>query len=321
MRTRLFVTLALATAALTGCAARRLAYVVDAPPDVAAEDAANRPPRVVAAAMTSDRGLVAVSLRWPSSSELRVEEAWLAPAGGAPCEGRLAATMAVDGATSWDRPVTVGPDQALEIAFPLSMSDARSEVGAPPPAPATVDLRVGARGAPARCERVPWPSPSSWRKAGRWSAGARILFEPPGPPAASAVARVGRWVGPLRVGAELGVSMRQCAACLSALYLGLPAALTAEVAAATRAGVALGLELAYTARPVRGTDAGDHYLLYGPRVTLRFGAAAPRNDGLPGGPMLSLDTFDLWWAHVAAAGVAHWSQTLFGVGWSWDVGL
>ena len=321
MRALPLVALVLVATPLAACATRRLVYVVDAPPDAGAR--ADRPPRVVGAAMTSDRGLVTVALRWPSSDlapvDVEVDEAWLAPAGGAPCEGRLAGTMAVDGVTSWARPLVVVAGQTLEIAFPVA--DARGELGAVLPAPATVDLRVGARGAPARCERVPLPPPSAWRKAGRWSWGARVLLEPPGLPAASVEARVGRWLGPLRVGAELGVSMRQCGACLSALYLGLPVALTAEMAAAMRPGAALGLELAYTARPVRGTDDGDHYLLYGPRVTLRLGAAAPRDDGLPGGPMVGLNTFDIWWARVSAAGVAHWSQSLLGIGWSWDVGL
>jgi hypothetical protein len=307
------VSLAVASAA---CAPRRLPYLVEAPAS------APEVPRVVAAALTSDRGRIAVVLEWPSTEgAARVGEAWLAPAGGAPCEGRPAAEIAVDGTTTWARPITVAGGQAIELSFPVPATVADNVVADAPPPPANVDLRVDAPHEAARCVRVALPAPTRWRRAGGWSWGGRVAVEAPQLPASSVVARVGRWWGPLRLGAELGVSLRPCDACLSALYLGLPTALTAEVTRALRWGAALGVEVAYTARPVRGVGDGDRYLLLGPRVTLRLGGAAPRVDGLPGGPSVRLSALDVWWARVTAAGVAQWSQTLFGIGWTWDEGL
>jgi hypothetical protein len=310
------VSLAVASACAS-CAPRRLSYLVAEPPS------APEGPRVVAAALTSDRGRVAVVLDWPSPEGARegarVEAAWLAPAGGAPCEGRPAAEIAIDDTTSWARPIAVAGGQAVELSFPVPARMGDDVVA--PPAPANVDLRVVSPGEAARCVRVPLPALTSWRRAGPWSWGGRVALEAPEIPASSVVARVGRWWGPLRLGAELGVSVRPCNACLSALYLGLPVALTAEVTRALRWGAALGVEVAYTARPLRGVGDGDRYLLLGPRVTLRLGAAAPRDDGLPGGPSVRLSALDVWWARVTAAGVENWSQTLFGVGWTWDEGL
>jgi len=308
--------LALALVAAGSCAPRRLAYHVLAPDAVTLDL-----PRVEGASLTSDRGRLTVRLRWPASDwDARVTEAWLAPAAAPPCEGRRAAELAVDGAASWTRPVVVGGEQALDVSFPVppvvESDDSQAAM------PATVDLWVEGRGPEgARCVRVPLPDPARWRRTGHWSWGGRVELEPPELPASSVVARLGRWMGPLRVGAELGVSLRACDACLSALYLGLPMALTAEVMPSNRAGIAVGLEAAYTARPLRGVGDGDRYFVHGPRVTLRLGGAAPRADGLPGGPQVRYGAFDVWWTRWTAVGVDHWSQTLFGVGWTWDEGF
>jgi hypothetical protein len=312
---------ALLGAASLGCAPRQLAYRVDAPPGPAAPPSA---PRVEGASLSSDGRGLAVALRWPSpGAEARLEGAWLAFAADAPCgEGRAHTAIAVDGVTTWARPVVVAAGHVVEIAFPLRVP-LDDEVTDPAPVATAVDLLARTPGEAAICERVPLPAAASWHKIGRWSWGASVRLESAILllSSSSVVARVGRWLGPLRLGAELGVSLRRCVPCFSALYLGAPAALTAQVMPALRFGAALGLEVAYTVRPLWGPEDGDHYLLHGPRITLRLGGVAPRNGTVPGGPQVRSSTFDVWWTRWWAAGVDHWSETLVGVGWTWDDSL
>jgi hypothetical protein len=327
---------ALATAALLAglapaCTPRAVAYRPDpeGPPAMAGE-AHFTLAEVLVPSQATDLGVV---VRVDATSEVVVTAAHVAPARAEACQADpstgviAAAVVSVDGQRQWQRPLRLRGSHLLTLEFPIATGE-RIEDGRWAPLE-TVDLAVTdasvLTGAPAddsRCVRLPLQSPGGrLQRRGGWSAGYSLRLDQSWVEGVSGVARLGRWLGPVRVGAELGAGARRCPNCPSPLYVSAPVALTIEAIVAARSGIGLGFELAYTARPMIGPDAGDRYLLFGPRLALRFVSAAPREGGLPGGPQQRYSSFDVLIARETAAGVNHWAATIVGVGWSWDRGF
>jgi hypothetical protein len=256
---------------------------------------------------------------------LTITAAHAVPSGAKACDGDApgalaAAVMSIDGQRQWQRPLRVEGRRAVTLEFALPPADSTHDADHRP-ALESVDVAFIA-GAGPQCARVPLGTPDGRLvRVSPWSWGRSVRIEAPALDAYAGALRLGRWVGPLRLGGELGVGVRRCTSCLSPLYLAAPAALTLETIVATRTGLGVGVELAYAVRPTLGADAGDRYLLHGPRVTLRIISAAPRTFGLPGGPRRRFASFDLVFAHQVAAGVDHWAQTVFSLGWTWDRGF
>ncbi|MEP6652607.1 MAG: hypothetical protein ABJA82_04580 [Myxococcales bacterium] len=300
-----------------GCGQHALVYLPDPPAALIAVGDVRATVVEVQAPGPVTEFAVGVELDAPSGTTLLAARA--AAASAAPCAtGAMAALVAIGGQPRWGRPVAVGGHHLVRIDLP---SAAQTEDGAPA-AQDTVDLMLRASGGATSCLRLPLPHAGTGvQKRSAWSWGGGVRAEPPAELGYSAVARLGRWVGPLRVGAEVGGSLRGCGGCRSELYLGLPAALTAEVVAAARAGLGAGLELAYVIRPIVGTGNGDGYWLHGPRLTLRLVNAATARPNRPGGPRAHYASFDIWIGRWNATGVPHWGQTVGGIGWTWDDGL
>lgn len=320
-RSALLATLGLSLA----CAPRTLVYL----PDTGVTPTNVGPGRftlteVQTPASTTGLGVV---LQVDATTDLAITAAHATPAAAKPCAGSDApgavavAVMSLDGQRQWQRPLRLSGHHALTLEFPIPSADELDEEeGFAPLEAVDVTFTDGTGGS--HCARLPLRTPQGgWMRRGPWSWGRGVRLDSPFLDAFTGVVRLGRWLGPLRLGGELGASARRCPDCLSALYVAAPAALTLEVVAATRSGKGLGLELAYAVRPILGAEAGDRYLLHGPRVTLRFVAAAPRTFGLPGGPQHRFTSFDLILARSNAAGIEHWAQTVFSVGWTWDGGF
>lgn len=304
------------------CTPRALTYVPD--PGVASTSVGRARftlTEVQAPAVATGLGVV-LDVEAPGS--LTITAAHAVPSGAKACGGDAlgalaAAVMSIDGQRQWQRPLRVDGRRAVTLEFALPPADDVHDDDHRPTLEAVdVAFTIGVE---QRCARVPLRAADGrLARVSPWSWGRLVRIEA-GADAYAGALRLGRWQGPLRLGGELGAAVRRCTNCLSPLYLAAPAALTLETIVATRTGLGVGLELAYAIRPTLGADAGDRYLLHGPRVTLRIVSAAPRTFGLPGGPQRRFASFDLVLAHQVAAGVDHWAQTVFSLGWTWDRGF
>lgn len=306
------------------CTPRALTYIPD--PGVAPVSAGRTRITLTEVQAPATATSLGVELDVEASEALAITGAHLVPAGAKACEGPQAAgaiavaVMSLDGQHQWRRPLPVDGRHTVTLQFALPPVDDDHDDDHRPTLDA-VDVAFTVK-AGARCVRFPLRAfEGRLQRRNPWSWGRTFRIEPPALDAFAGAARLGRWMGPVRVGAELGGAVRRCGHCLSPLYLAAPAALTIEAVGASRTGLGLGLELAYSVRPTCGPDQGDTYLLHGPRVTLRIVSAAPRTFGLPGGPQRRYTSFDLILAHQTSVGVPNWAQTVFSVGWTWDRGF
>jgi len=304
-----------AVAALTcGCASRAVVYRPEGPMPPVTSGPSSAAVAAVAVSPTGPGLTTVIDVDAPAAATMSA--ARLAPAGGAACaSGNPVSVVSVDGTPKWERPLPIDRRVRLTLDFP----SLEPSVDGQRPTFATIDLTLVTASDGVRCLRVPLPEADRLRKLSPWSVGGNFSFDPPFLQEYSGVARLGRWFGPLRVGAELGASVRRCIDCVSTIYLGAPAAFTIELDAAKRIGV--GIEVAYTARPVIGLGDGDRYFVRGPRATLRLLIARPHDRDRPGGRQLGYGSLDLWLARWTAVGVERWSETLLGFGFTWDRGL
>jgi hypothetical protein len=307
----------------SGCASHAVVYKSDAPMTPATSSTSGASRFVVADVVVPSSGpglATVIDADVPAGTTMGA--ARLAPAGGAACaSGNPVAVVSIDGRPHWERPLSLAGRQRLTLDFPLrgwSMNGDGQR-----PTFETIDLTLATASGGAGCLRLPLPQADRLRKRSAWSVGGNFSFEPPFLAAYSGVARLGRWFGPLRVGAELGASILRCIDCVSTIHLGAPAALTVEVVAAKGLGIGIGIEAAYTARPVIGLGGSDRdrYFIQGPRATVRLLVTTPRDRDRPGGPQLGYGSLDLWLARWSATGDEHWSETLLGLGVTWDSGL
>jgi hypothetical protein len=306
------------------CTPRALTYVPD--PALAPVSAGRTRLTLTEVQAPATATSLGVGLDVEASEALAITGAHLVPAGAKACAGAeeagaiAAAVISVDGQRAWQRPLPVEGRHTLTLEFALPPID-KDHDGDHRPTLEAVDVAFTV-GAGARCVRLPLRAPQGrLERRGSWSWGRAFRLEPPALEGFAGAARLGRWLGPVRVGAELGGAVRRCSACLSPLYFAAPAALTLEAVGASRTGYGAGLELAYVVRPTWGPDQGDTYLLHGPRVTLRIVSAAPRTFGLPGGPQRRFTSFDLILARYTDVEVPNWAQTVFSIGWTWDRGF
>ncbi len=310
--------LLIGTLGTAACVPRPLAYQAAPPPSIADHDTRLAITDVLVPADTADLGAI---VQVEGAGSVRITSARLAPARGEPCRGGWpAGVVSAGGRRRWERPLPVAPGERVTFEFPVT-PEAPEAIGQLAE-PETLDIEVQTDAGAARCVRLALPmADSALRRRRAWSWGGSLRLDPPIMNAFSGAVRAGRWLGPLRMGAELGLALRRCTDCLSPLYLSAPAALTIEALPALRAGFGVGLEAAYAVAPTVGADGGDTYLLHGPRLTVRLAAAARRTPHLPGGAQRRYSSVDFIVGFSRAVGVAHWSQTLFSMGFTWDEGF
>jgi hypothetical protein len=299
---------------LAACAPRHVRYRPLAP--LVAEAAGARAEVHAIETATSPTGfVVAASVAAPGA----LAGARLSSQSAQPCTGSgpAAAVIEVDGAARAERPLPLGPaPKNLRLAFPNDTGGPRDMQWS-----GFLDLAL-TDGARTSCLRTPLAGhevTQGWRRASAWSMGWNLWFFPPFYLGAS----LGRWLGPLRLGADLGASSYQCPTCTpGAGYLLVPASLTAEsYLSEPSTGVAAGLKLAYDVAPgfAVSRDRRDGVLLHGPRVELKLAITQP-SYGLPHGPQTFAwyltAMFGRWGPHGPSGG-----SSFAGVGLGWDHGL
>jgi hypothetical protein len=232
-----------------------------------------------------------------------------------PCAGAgpEASVIELDGSTLWTRPIALdGGEHQVGFAFPrLDIIGPKIVSGA-----GFLDLAVTGSDLPA-CLRVPLAGGAvAWHKTSAWSAGGNIGFYPPFGIGGS----VGRWVGPVRFGVDLGVASIVCRDCRRVATLLVPASLTAEAYLPSRSGPTLGLKLGYDAVP--GLGFGHPRAIdfrHGPSAALKLAIVQPAT-GFDHGPAM------LTWYLAGTA--AFWGQgapfsgpRMLGIAIGWDHGL
>jgi hypothetical protein len=144
---------------------------------------------------------------------VRLERALLAPSAARPCrEGLRDVALTVDEKLRWLRPVPIDGRHDVIVTFP---QDAGLDVLTQRPA---LDLVLDTpRGE--RCVRVPVSGPEpelAWRRSFDWSVSYAARVARPSEPLGAVEDRwsfdagFGRWLGPLRVMAELGAGATDC---------------------------------------------------------------------------------------------------------------
>jgi hypothetical protein len=268
---------------------------------------------------------VTVTARGP----LRLESAQLADAGAAPCGGGLQAAPTA---------LRLDPgESALELTFG---GPALGPGGWLASRPAAVDLhlRPESPGAAGDCVRLPlvntatsaeWEYPSFG-----WSLGLGARLLAPTQAVGDLVGgwggvlpiRLGHWLGPVRLSAELLVGRMGAADGAHARHINLlGTAAVAGVLLARGPRSALSLDAAYELfdgrpGPRAVDDPAPHSFIHGPRAALRLDLLAPANQlaGFRGQPPRTSLSFELfastWWVDRG------WSRSLL-VGAGWSIGL
>ena len=256
--------------------------------------------------------VVHLQLRAPGA----LRAARLGSSSAVPCAGSgpNAATIEVDGALHVERPLLLANHTLdLRLGFPSEALFGPRDMHRD----GFLDLEIEAAGRRG-CMRIPLVGDAiTWRKVSRWSAGWDLGFYPP----FSLGFSLGRWLGPVRLGAEVGASSYQCSACArGAGYLLLPVSVTAESYLYSGMGVGLGLALAYDGVPgfaVAGRK--DAVFLHGPRAGLKLAITQPAR-GLEYGPVVASWYVSAyrgsWGTGDPFEGAGYWA---FGLGW--DYGL
>jgi hypothetical protein len=195
------------------------------------------------------RSVVEVDVRGPAPSGL--DGAWVWTVGaidGAPCGRRLAASSVAPTSAA-------GSQQAFAAQFDRTLLD-RLE------GPSTLEVRVKGAGGDARCVSLPLSGPEPelrwtldpwgenrpfvgktvtlWFPLGatRYASGADLL-----------VVRLGRWWGPVRLGAGTGVGFTCCARDDPNAAFTIPVTAGAEIFPVVSGHFALGLDASYAVRP------------------------------------------------------------------------
>jgi hypothetical protein len=256
--------------------------------------------------------VVQMQLRAPGT----LRAARLASSSAAPCDGSGpgASTIELGGTIHVERPLVLADRSIdLRLGFPSEVFFGPRDMSGD----GFVDLETVAAGRTG-CMRVPLFSDAiTWRKVSRWSMGWNVGLFPP----FSLGFSLGRWLGPVRLGAELGASSYQCDACArGAGHLLVPASVTVESYLYSRVGVGLGLQLAYDAVPAFAVGARkDALFLHGPRVGVKLAVTQPAR-GLEYGPAVAS-----WYASAYraswATGNPFEGPGFFAFGVGWDYGL
>jgi hypothetical protein len=246
-------------------------------------------------------------------------DARLAPAAAAPCTaGARPRLVAVDGQDHRERPVGLRAGGPQRLRLDYAGTELLDGSGG-----AVVDLVVaGGGGQRWHCLRLPLTGGDprlGWRSSAGWALGGSLRLDG----TIFGIVRLGRWVGPVRIGAEAGIGLTDClVACpakepLLPAYRNYPTALTADVFPLRIAAFALGFEGAVETfwRSEQGDPASAV------RVTVRLALAPPARNGLPRGPHMAFGSLDLAtrvWLTRTGTEESGWVQML---GVTWDFGL
>jgi hypothetical protein len=237
------------------------------------------------------------------------------------CEdGTLPRFVGVAGSLRAGWPVSVPADQKLALEFQVPKEIREGELGLPKPG-TVIDFKVSVGKATGcvRASLVARERRAGWTAQGPWFLGSAYrLYFPSGAMGfgASFAFRGGKWIGPLRLGVELGLGEANAGGLIVS-------GATAELSILRASLFALSLDVGPDIVLEKPTiaDRPRYELFYGPRSTLHVGLAnspAPPPDVLVPQKLISLELefpVALWWSSQRSGPAWVFGVTLASYGW------